>query len=345
MKRVTIDLTGDDVPRRAVARSCPTCTLLCDDASRNVCELCGAQLPVVAEQHAAERACSQCTLICTTGAAACELCEGSIVTTEALQDGRLKKRRTLQPAPLQPPARLEVADSVRAPWRHTGRKELNPKHPCWQDELGPGGRIDVLGADPNDPRDCQQYPEGFTWTCCRRTGDKLECGNYQMPCKCSPFTAHQWRPCSTQDDTDCRAKGSSRRCNVCGAWEMDTCPRRNGPHAWSFSRARRAGEHSDEYERKAVKCDACHQQLTPECEVESRPRNPFKKQREHEGELELRDGWEDDFYEYEEDVAVHAPPNPQDNPDFYVWSCCGEPGDAPLCASISGVDSDEEDEW
>ena len=80
-------------------------------------------------------------------------------------------------------------------------------------------------------------------------------------------------------------------------------------------------------------------------------RKPFKKKTvrpPHQGEQELRDGWEDDYYEYAEDEYVHAPPNPRDNPEYYIWTCCGQPCDeagdeCPEATDYNEATSDESD--
>ena len=227
---------------------------------------------------------------------------------------------------------------LRAPWRHLGERVLNKRAACWQDTLGPGGCVEDLGADYNDPRDRAQNPQGFTWSCCQARGDQRECSRsgYGRPPQCTPYSAHVWRPYNDEDD-DVPWKYKSRRCNVCAAWECDVCPK-GGTHQWAYTRPGK--------KKSSVRCDKCKQ---PPAEGVDRTevRNPFKKEkpRPHQGERELRDGWEDDYYEYAGDEDVHAPPNERDNPEYYVWTCCGQPCDeGDECPDYEGSNYDSSDE-
>ena len=40
---------------------------------------------------------------------------------------------------------------------------------------------------------------------------------------------------SNEEDDDDPCKKSSRRCNVCAAWECDACPE-GGTHQWAYTR-------------------------------------------------------------------------------------------------------------
>jgi hypothetical protein len=205
---------------------------------------------------------------------------------------------------------------------------VNRQHSCWQDEMSPEGYVEQIGADCDDPEDRARHPEGLTWSCCRARGDKRECSLWRRPPRCSRHDAHVWRPYSTDDDA---SKRPSRRCNRCAVWECDTCPR-GGAHQWAFTRPGK--------QLSSARCDRCHQPFAKGAD-RSEVRNPFKKEKRHQGERELRDGWEDDYYEYSGDEDVHEQPNPDSYPEYYVWTCCGiacDEGDN--CPEASGSESE-----
>ncbi|KAI1179982.1 hypothetical protein F4777DRAFT_530608 [Nemania sp. FL0916] len=52
---------------------------------------------------------------------------------------------------------------------HPGEMEMNEESSTWDDWE------EWRGPDPQDPDTMEEYPEGYTWTCCKESGDDPGC--------------------------------------------------------------------------------------------------------------------------------------------------------------------------